>query len=181
MRFGISSACKPTHEISGKIWMIHRPTQRKQKQNQNQKFEWNYRDSMARKERKCKFIPRPNHLRSLSMNQYFDTTTGWTEVWLWTAMWKAPFLNGNKRSRWLRVPSGKINTLAWCCLISSTSWFNLFKAVLWLDRSMKSVPHRYAAGPSGNTNKSDFFAIVVARPIIGHKWETTGKNGQFWS
>lgn len=121
------------------------------------------------------YIPRPNHFRSLSINQYFDTTTGWMELWLWTAIWNAPFLNGNNWSRWLRVPSGKINIFTWWSLISTTSWFNLFKAFLWSLRSMNSVPHKYAAGPNGNTYKSSFFAIVVARPISGHKCDTARK------
>lgn len=169
MRFGTSSAFKPTHEISGKIWMMQRPVKHKQ----SYKFEW-----LILKRDKSNHIPRPNNLRSLSMNQYFDTTTGWMELWLWTAIWKAPFLNGNKWSRWLRVPSGKINTLALCCWISTTSWFNLFIAVLWFERSMNRVPQSHAAGPKGKTNKSSFFAIVVARPISGHKCESTKRNQQ---
>lgn len=127
---------------------------------------------------RCFRSPLPNRLLLLSKNQYFETTTGWMALWLWTAMWKAPFLNGNNLSPWWRVPSGKNSNLAAFCWMATASWLNLFTAERF--RSMNSVPHRYAAGPKGNTYNSSFFETTVARPISGHKYASTVFGREEW-
>lgn len=46
-------------------------------------------------------------------------------------------------------------------------------ASVLLERSIKSVPHKYAAKPNGNAYSSSFLATTVARPITGHKHAST--------
>lgn len=119
----------------------------------------------------CNGLPRPNDLSAEFKNQYLDITTGCMQLWLCTAMWNAPFLNGNNLSFWLRVPSGKTNNLAPFAVIASDSWFNFAKASF--ERFINNVPHKYDAWPNGKAYNSSRLATTVARPITGHKYANT--------
>lgn len=84
--------------------------------------------------------PLLKNVRFESRKSYRDTTTGWTELWLWTAVWNGPFLNGNNRSPWLRLPSGNSISLAESFWIAALCLLSFSTASLLLLLSMNNVP-----------------------------------------
>ena len=106
---------------------------------------------------------------SLFKNQYFDMTTGCMGHWLWRAIWKEPFLKGNKVSRELRVPSGNSNNLQPLSLMALDSFRKALIESVLRDLFMNRVPHSQEPKPKKGKYKISFFETTVARPIIGHR------------